>query len=64
MSQIGKRSTIEVGPGSYTINVEDLNTRGRYNLSNHENSKSRIFDKSPREQLVNKHMVGTPAPGQ
>jgi len=35
LASIGKRSTIDVGPGSYTINVEDLNPKGRYNLSIH-----------------------------
>jgi sRNA-binding regulator protein Hfq len=44
--------------------VEDINSKGRYNLSNHENSKTRIFDRSPRQQLVYKHMLDTPAPGQ
>lgn len=64
LASIAKKSTIDVGPGSYTINVEDLNPRGRYNLSNHESSRTRIFDKSPRPQLLYKHMVSTPAPGQ
>jgi hypothetical protein len=55
---------MEVGPGSYTINVEDLNPRGRYNLSNHENSKTRLFDRSPRPQMAYPHMAKTPGPGQ
>ena len=29
------RQAHDVGPGSYTINVEDLNPQGRYHLSNH-----------------------------
>lgn len=64
LSEIARRSTIEVGPGSYSTQVEDLNTKGRYNLSNHENSKARVFDRSPRQELVYKHMIHTPAPGQ
>jgi len=35
LSEIGRRSTIEVGPASYETNVEDLNSKGRYTLSNH-----------------------------
>ncbi len=49
LAEIARRSTIDVGPGSYTINVEDLNGKGRYNLSNHESSKARVFDRSPRQ---------------
>lgn len=48
LASIGRQSTIDVGPGTYTINVEDLNPKGRYNLSIHENSKTRIFDKAKR----------------
>ena len=40
------RQPHDVGPGSYTINVEDLNPQGRYHLSNHESSKTRAFSKS------------------
>jgi hypothetical protein len=64
LASIGRASTMEVGPGSYTINVEDLNPRGRYNLSNHENSKTRLFDRSPRPQMAYPHMAKTPGPGQ
>ena len=34
LANIGRRST-EIGPGSYSVQVEDLNPQGRYNLSNH-----------------------------
>lgn len=64
LAEIARRSTIDVGPASYRNDVEDINSKGRYNLSNHENSKTRIFDRSPRQQLVYKHMLDTPAPGQ
>lgn len=62
-SFIGKAPN-DVGPGSYTINVEDLNPQGKYLLSNHESSKSRQFSKSTRQGLVYKHMLNTPGPGQ
>lgn len=64
LSEIARRSTIDVSPASYTTNVEDLNGKGRYHLSNHENSKTRIFDRAPRQGLVYKHMLSTPTPGQ
>jgi hypothetical protein len=64
LAEIARRSTIEVGPGSYTINVEDLNSKGRYNLSNHENARTRIFDRAPRSDLVAKHLKELPGPGQ
>lgn len=64
LAQIARRSTIDVGPGSYTINVEDLNTQGRYKLSNHESSRARIFDRAPKMDLVPKHAKGLPGPGQ
>lgn len=64
LSEIARRSTIEVSPASYATNADDLNTQGRYHLSNHENSKTRTFNRSPRDSLVNKHMTSTPAPGQ
>ena len=61
--RISLGKTIDVGPGSYSINVEDINRDGRYKLSNHESSRSRVFDKEKRASLVNKHMLNTPAPG-
>ena len=61
--RISLGKTIDVGPASYSTDVEDINRNGRYKLSNHENSKSRVFDKEKRAQLLNKHMVSTPAPG-
>lgn len=64
LSEIGRKSTIDVGPTSYRNNVEDLNPKGRYNLSNHENSKARIFAKSPRQSIVEKSLLGLPGPGQ
>lgn len=64
LAEIARRSTIDVGPGSYTINVEDLNPKGRYNLSNHENARTRIFDRAPRNDLVSKHLKDLPGPGQ
>ena len=64
LAEIGRKSTLDVSPASYNTNVEELNGKGRYNLSIHENSKTRIFDKAPRNQLVLKHMLETPGPGQ
>lgn len=64
LAEIARRSTIDVGPGSYTINVEDLNPKGRYNLSNHENARARLFDRAPRNELVAKHLRELPGPGQ
>ena len=53
-----------MGPGSYSINLEEISKDGKYALSKNEGSKARVFDKSPRPSLLYKHMVGTPAPGQ
>ena len=64
LSEIARRSTIDVGPTSYTTNVEDINKAGRYSLSKNTNSKARIFDKSNRPGLYYHHMAKTPAPGQ
>lgn len=61
--RISLGKTIDVGPASYTTNVEDINRDGRYKLSQHESSKSRVFDKEKRAQLIDKHMLGTPGPG-
>ena len=58
------RSPHEVGPGSYTINVEDLNPQGKYHLSNHESSRSRVFSKGERQSLNYPHMLKNPGPGQ
>lgn len=64
LSEIARRSTIEVSPASYATNVEDINPTGKYNLSNHESSKTRVFGRAAREGLVYKHMLSTPTPGQ
>jgi len=65
LSEIARRSTIDVSPASYNTSVlEDINLTGRYPLAKNENSKVRSFDKSPRPALLHKHMVNTPAPGQ
>ena len=64
LAEIARRSTIEVGPGSYKLDVEDLNDKGRYNLSNHESSKARVFDRAPRHELVSKYLKNVPGPGQ
>lgn len=64
LSEIARRSTIDVGPSSYTIDLEDINKAGKYPLSKNPSSKARVFDRSPRQGLVYKHMVNTPAPGQ
>lgn len=64
LSEIARRSTIEVSPASYATNTDDINREGKYNLSNHQSSKTRIFNRAPREGLVYKHMLSTPTPGQ
>ena len=64
LSEIARRSTIDVGPASYDTNLEDINKSGRYALSKNGSSKARVFDKSPRPGLLYHHMVKTPAPGQ
>ena len=64
LSQIARRSTIDVSPASYETNPDELSKDGKYHLANHENSKARVFDKSARPQLVYRHMVNTPSPGQ
>jgi hypothetical protein len=63
LSEIVRRSTIEVSPVSYATNAEDINKTGIYHLAKHENSKARIFSRAPRETLLYKHMVSNPAPG-
>ena len=64
LSEIARRSTVDVSPASYATNVEDINKDGKYKLAKHENSKARIFDRSPRPGLLYHHMVSNPAPGQ
>lgn len=65
LSEIARRSTIDVSPASYnTASLEEINKTGRYPLAKNENSKARVFDKAPRAELLNKHMVSNPGPGQ
>ena len=64
LSEIARRSTIDVSPASYATNTEDINPDGRYHLSNHSGSKTRVFDRAPRQGLVMKHMISNPTPGQ
>lgn len=41
----------------------ELNPTGRYFLARFEDSRSRVFSKSKREELVNKNQLKTPGPG-
>ena len=63
LSEIVRRSTIDVSPASYATNIEDLNLAGKYHLSKNESSKARIFDKAQRLGPQLGHMSNTPSPG-
>ena len=46
------------GPGQYDCSAENMNPKGRYSTSKHENSRCRIFSKSSRGTLSKKEIPG------
>lgn len=55
------QTTVKIvpGPGQY-VNQDALNTSGRYNLSNHNNSKAKIWNPPRSKRFLDS---GTFAPG-
>jgi len=46
------------GPGQYSIQQENLNSRGRYSLSKHENSRCRTFSRSAKGLTTKRDVPG------